>query len=109
MKEKSESMLFRHQFSLIDISCSTPFSILYLKRIGNSHPVLIQKTLKNFLSYAGSGVYAGEDKPEDSIEKSSYGGRLGLLFPVFEGHLMYYSGYDHSPSYETFRHDNKKY
>jgi hypothetical protein len=38
---------------------------------------------QKFLSYAGSGVYAGEDKPEDSIEKSSYGGRLGLLFSGF--------------------------
>ncbi|MFW6364981.1 MAG: hypothetical protein ACOC2H_00745 [Spirochaetota bacterium] len=57
---------------------------------------------RRFLTYTeGFGAtFAGEEQPDPSIWKTSYGARLGLLFPVFEGHLMYYSGYNHAPTYE---------
>ncbi|MDA3899760.1 MAG: hypothetical protein PF637_04480 [Spirochaetes bacterium] len=43
--------------------------------------------------------FYGEKQPEASLRQASYGARAGLHFTTFQGHFMYYRGYDHSPTY----------
>ncbi len=45
------------------------------------------------------GAFYGEEQPEASLSQASYGARAGLHLQTFQGHLMYYRGYDHSPTY----------
>lgn len=46
-----------------------------------------------------NAIYDGEELPDTELSDSTYAARMGLLFQVFEAHLVYYRGYDHSPVY----------